>query len=328
MIYFIFGNQSSTVKSQIKKIAATFLGDIKPDDFNFVKIDGHNNVVQEAVNECKYVALGYDKKVVSLENCYFLMKPKPRNKIESEQDYKALKEYIANEYKDDSCAFIMSVITSELDKKNELVPLIIKNTNIIEIKDPDEKSFAEYTRSYCEKHNIKIDRDALYELTAATSGDVADFKNSIAKLTLYTDHIRLKDVIKMVPRKLEDKSYMISSALIEGNNVEAIKIYRDLLVYKTEPVRLISQIANQFRLINQVRYLLKVQKLSQEEVAKELNIKPGRVYGISKNFAMISEKAVINALEELYQLDFKIKSGQVNDRFYAFEMFLLKFKRN
>ena len=94
MIYFIYGNQSPTIKSQVNKITKAFLDGMDIDEFNFVKIDGHNVLVQDAVDECRYVSLGYDKKVVSLENCYFLLKPKPRNKIEADQDYKVLKDYI------------------------------------------------------------------------------------------------------------------------------------------------------------------------------------------------------------------------------------------
>ena len=84
MVYFVYGNQSPTIKSQIKKIAASFLGEGNVDEFNFVKLDGHNTLVQEAVDEVRYVSLGYDKKVVSLENCYFLIKPKPKNKIDAD----------------------------------------------------------------------------------------------------------------------------------------------------------------------------------------------------------------------------------------------------
>ena len=52
-----------------------------------------------------------------------------------------------------------------------------------------------------------------------------------------------------------------------------------------------------------------------------------RVYAISRNLVLVIEKAVIRAIDNLYQLDYEIKSGQV-DRFYAFELFLLKFQRN
>ena len=327
MIYLIYGNQSPTIKSQINKITKSFLGDGNIDDFNFVKLDGHNVLVQDAVDECRYVSLGYDKKVVSLENCYFLLKPKPRNKIEQDQDYDLLKKYILESYDDEGSTFILSVTSNSIDEKNQIFNLVKEKGKLVEIEDPDEKKFSEYIRSYCQKYNINIDRDALNELAIRTDGDVALFKNSIEKLTLYTDHIRYKDVVLLVTRKLEDNAFLLSNYLLEGRNIDALALFRDLRVYNVEPVTLISQLANQFRLINEVRFLLRVKRLSQDEVAKELKIKPGRVYVLSKNLSLISEKAILKTLDDLYELDYNIKSGQV-DRFYAFELFLIEFKRN
>ena len=328
MIYFIYGNQSPTIKSQINKITKSFLEGMDIDDFNFIKLDGHNVLVQDAVDECRYVSLGYDKKAVSLENCYFLLKPKPKNKIEADQDYETLINYIKEDSSSDEALLILSVVSSSIDEKGTIVSLLKEKAKIVQIADPDEKGFLEYVTSYCKKYEINIDRDALRELATRTDGDVALFKNSIAKLVLYTDHIRYSDVVKMVTRKPDDNAFLIQNLLVEGRNVEAVALFKDLRVYNVEPVTLIGQLANQFRLSNQIRYLLRVKRLSPDEVAKELKIKPGRVFAISKTLSLISEKAVIQALEDLYQLDFQIKSGQVNDRFYAFEMFLLKFKRN
>ena len=327
MIYLIYGNQSPTIKSQISKITKSFLGEGNVDDFNFVKLDGNNVLMQDAVDECRYVSLGYDKKVVSLENCYFLLKPKPRNKIDPDQDYEALKKYIAESYNDEESTLILSVSSLSVDEKNQVFNLVKEKGKLIEIADPDEKSFLEYVKSYCAKYNINIDRDALSELAVRTDGDVALFKNSIEKLTLYTDHIKYKDVVLMVTRKLEDNAFLLSNYLIDGKNIEAIALFKDLRVSNVEPVTLISQLANQFRLINEVRFLLRVKRLSQDEVAKELKIKPGRVMVISRHLSLISEKAILRALDDLYELDYNIKSGQV-DRYYAFELFLLKFQRN
>lgn len=325
MIYFIYGNQSPTIKSQIKKIVASALGE-SVDDFNFVKLDGFNALVQEAVDECRYVSLGYDTKVVSLENCYFLLKPKPKNKIESEQNYEELIKYIEEE-NDDSCTFILSVVSSSIDEKSNVFASLKSKAKVIEIVDPDEKSFSEYVKFYCEKHQIKIDRDALRELAVRTDGDVALFKNSIDKLTLYTDHIKFEDVLKMVTRKLEDNAFLLSNYLIEQRNMDAVNLFKDLKTANVEPVTLISQLATQFRLLNQVRFLYRKRKLSQEEIAKELKIKPGRVYILTKSISLISETALLRALEDLYKLDYEIKSGLV-DRYYAFELFLINFKRN
>ena len=64
--------------------------------------------------------------------------------------------------------------------------------------------------------------------------------------------------------------------------------------------------------------------MSDEEIAKELGIKPIRVSIIKKNIFSISDKILRKTLDDLFTLDSNIKSGTI-DRFYAFEMFLINF---
>ena len=324
MIYLIYGNQGPTIKSQIRKISEAFLNGEKPDELNFIKLDGHNFLVQDAVDECKYVALGYDKKVVSLENCYFLLKPKPRNKIDADQDYDVLFNYIDKESMDPDACLILSVCSSSIDEKNNIFKVLKEKAKVVQIVDPDEKGWNEYVKAYIQKRGIVIDRDAMSELAERTNGDVGLFQNSVQVLTLYTDHIRYKDVTLMVTKPLEDNAFLIFNLLLDNKNAEAVDLFRDLKVKNVEPVTLIGQLANQFRLLYQVMYLSK-KRMSKEDIASELKIKPGRVYILSKNLAIISESTIRKTLDNLYQLDLDIKSGLV-DRHYAFELFLLKFK--
>ena len=324
MIYLIYGNQGPTIKSQIRKISEAFLNGEKPDELNFIKLDGHNFLVQDAVDECKYVALGYDKKVVSLENCYFLLKPKPRNKIDADQDYDVLLSYINKESMDPDACLILSVCNSSLDEKGNIFKALKEKAKVVQIVDPDEKGWNEYVKAYIQKRGIVIDKDAMSELAERTNGDVGLFQNSLQVLTLYTDHIRYKDVTLMVTKPLEDNAFLIFNLLLDNKNAEAVNLFRDLKVKNVEPVTLIGQLANQFRLLYQVMYLSK-KRMSKEDIASELKIKPGRVYILSKNLAIISESTIRKTLDDLYQLDLDIKSGLV-DRHYAFELFLLKFK--
>ncbi len=323
MIYFIYGNQSPTVKSQIKKVSKEFLAGEVPDEFNFIKLDGHNVLVQDAIDECKYVSLGYEKKVVSLENCYFLLKPKPKNKIDSDQDFDALLDFI-NAPAMEETLFIVSVCSSSIDEKSSIVKALKEKGKVIQIVDPDEKGWNEYVKAYLAKKEVVIDKDAIIELADRTSGDVGLLINATKVLTLYTDHIRYKDVCLMVAKPLEDNAFLLFNLLLEGKNAEAVKLLKDLKILNVEPVTLIGQLANQFRLLNEISYLNK-KRYSKEDIAKELNIKPGRVYILSKFLFNISESYIHQTLDTLYQLDFDIKSGLV-DRYYAFELFLLKFK--
>ena len=327
MIHLVYSNQSSEIKKVVKGIAKQSLPE--RDDMNFVRYDGNNTLIQEIIDDANYVPLGYDKKVVAVDNCYFLMKPKPRNKIEADQDYKALISYIKNPNPD--CDLILTVPTAEVDKNSELFKLIEANAKVTFMGDPTLKEWNDYVRKVVndsiEKNpGSKMDSDAVMELIDRTAGDIPLLKNSLIKLFLYTKHIRYEDVLLLVTRPLEDNTFQLFNYLLDGENEKAIGLFRDLQVSNVEPVTLISMLGNQFRLLNQVVFLSKQSK-TNDEIAEELKIKPIRVQILKKKTFNMSEKAIHKVLDDLFNLDLQIKSGLV-DRFYAFELFLINFKRD
>lgn len=327
MVHLVFGNQSSEIKKVIKNIAKQNLPE--RDDMNFVRYDGNNVLIQEIIDDANYVPLGYDHKVVAVDNCYFLMKPKPRNKIEGDQDYKVLISYLKNPNPD--CDLILTVPTSAIDSSLEIIKIIKETGKVTEIKDPDVKEWNQYVKltvnEYIKKNqNCRIDSDAVMELTDRTSGDIPLLRNSLIKLFLYTDHVRYEDVILMVTRPLEDNAFQIFNFLLNNEKEKAVGLFRDLQVSSVEPVTLISMLGNQFRLLSQVVFLAK-KNYTNDEIAMELNIKPIRVQILKRQTYTMSENAIHQTLDDLFNLDLQIKSGLV-DRFYAFELFLLNFKRD
>ena len=326
MIHLVYSNQSSEIKKVIKIIAKQSLPE--RDDMNFVRYDGNNVLIQEIIDDANYVPLGYDHKVVAVDNCYFLMKPKPRNKIESDQDYKVLIGYLKNPNPD--CDLILTVPTSAVDTSSEIFKIIQENGKITEIKDPDTKEWNKYVKAtvdeYIKKNpDNRIDSDALMELTDRTSGDIPLLRNSVIKLFLYTNHVRYEDVVLMVTRPLEENTFQIFNYLLSGEKEKAVGLFRDLQVSNVEPVTLIGMLGNQFRLLSEVVFLSK-KNYTNDEIANELGIKPIRVQILKRQTYTMSEKAIQNTLDELFNLDLQIKSGLV-DRFYAFELFLINFKR-
>ena len=170
-----------------------------------------------------------------------------------------------------------------------------------------------------------IDSDAVAELARRTEGDYASLFNNGSKLALYTNHITFSDVTMMVTRPLEENAFMLFNYLVDERNMDAVSLFRDLKSNNVEPVTLIRMIANQFRLLNRVSYLAR-HSYGPDDIAKELSINPIRAKILRKNSFVISGKRILQTLEDLYQLDWQIKSGLV-DRYYSFELFLINFKR-
>ena len=329
MICIVAGKQNIQINSQIKNAVKKSVGEI--DDMNFAKYEASDLSFKEVIDEANYLPLGYDRKALVIENCFFLLKEKGRVKKNSEleQGLKLLLAYIASPNEATDLFLTVNTAESVLDKNSAIYQAIQKNGQIIELDEPNEKNWPEVVAHTFKARfpETKIDKDAIYELAKRTAGDYALLFNSAMKLSLYTDHIRYDDVVLMVARPLEEETYNLFNFLVDNRNVDAVKLYRDLKSRNIEPVTLINSIAGQFRLLNRVSYLAK-QGMNQDEIAKELNINPIRAKILRSKSFVVSQKKIAETLEELYQLDLQIKSGLISDRFFAFELFLINFKRN
>lgn len=322
MVYLIYSNQVPAIKNRAKRIVKELLGEA--DDMNYVRYDGSNVLIQECIDDANNLPLGYDKKVVAVDNCYFLSKEKTRNKIETDQDYSTLINFINNP--SEECHLILMVSTLDINTKSDVYKAVEAKGKLIPIEDPDERTWKEGVRKYCiDNLHMNIDLDAINELADRTTNDVALLQNSAQKLSLFKDHITYDDVVLMVTRPLEDNSFLLFNLLLNEDNMGALNLFRDLKEANTEPVVLISMLGGQFRLLDEILYLSK-KGLDNDAIAAELGIKPVRVSIMRKNAGKVSSRSLHRALDELFNLDLQIKSGSV-DRFYAFELFLINFRR-
>ena len=86
---------------------------------------------------------------------------------------------------------------------------------------------------------------------------------------------------------------------------------------------LIPMLASQFRFISEVCFL-DVRGLEKGEIARQLGVNEVRVSIALKNSRYLSRRQIAHALDDLYNLDVQIKSGQI-DRSYGLELFLINF---
>ena len=100
---------------------------------------------------------------------------------------------------------------------------------------------------------------------------------------------------------------------------KVINIYNDLLLMGEEPIKLIVMIANQFRLILQVKLMVK-NGYKERDMASEIGEHPYRVKLASN--ARFTVKELITYIKKLQKLDYYIKSGNI-DKNFGLEFFLL-----
>ena len=107
--------------------------------------------------------------------------------------------------------------------------------------------------------------------------------------------------------------------ITENKKDNIIKIYKDLVRSKEDPIKILITISNQLRLILQVKLMLK-SGYTDNEMISILKEHPYRIK-IAKNCSL-TEKKLKQKLEELSKLDYDIVTGKVEKEF-GLEMFLL-----
>lgn len=319
MIFLIAGSQSPILKKQLNRLLGERLSAI--DDFNLSRLDGREVLAQDIAYEASLPAIGAPRKAVVIENPYFLLKDKGKNKIDKEQKYQPLVEIIENPNEEIDLIFVSDSL--DLDEKSEVVKAIRKKGEINIIPELDAGRWFQYGKSYFRSQKAIIDNDALRELIERVNGDLNAFINEANKLILYKNQINLIDVTLMVSKPLENNIFAMTKALFRGDKAAALDIFSDLRTNNVEPITLVSMLANQFRLMSQIRYL-DAQGYSLGEIAKRLGMPDFRIRMSLQDSKKLSRFAITRNLDTLYNLDLNIKSGLI-DRYYAFELFILNF---
>jgi len=98
-------------------------------------------------------------------------------------------------------------------------------------------------------------------------------------------------------------------------------LYEDLLIKQEDPISILSMISRKLLEIEDVKRCLNI-GLDQRQIAEKLNISNGKTYYLMKEAKMFQSKEIEKTIQDLNQLDYKIKSGQI-DKTLGVYLFLI-----
>ena len=179
-----------------------------------------------------------------------------------------------------------------------------------------------YISNYFKTNNYEISQSDVKLIIDKVKYDLANIISECDKLMMYKDEnkkITTKDIEDVVIDNIEDNIFYLTNAIMDKDIKRVINIYNDLLLMGEEPIKLIVMIANQFRLILQVKLMVK-NGYKERDMASEIGEHPYRVKLASN--ARFTIKELITYIKKLQKLDYDIKSGNI-DKNFGLEFFLL-----
>lgn len=312
-LYLIYGIEDYIINEAIKKI----ITDNNIIDDNIIKYNLDEVNVSLALEEASTVSMFDSKKLVICEGCTFLT---GENKKEINHDIDSLTKYINNPFTD---VFLVFVVRKEkLDDRKKIVKELKKNSTVIEAQKKENYNLNNYIIDYVNKNGYNMSKNACIKLIERAGSNLSNLISECDKIFLYKDdekNITEEDIENLVFKNIEDNIFELTNAVMNKDKKKIINIYKDLILMGEEEIKLIVMLANQFRMILQVKLMVK-NGYKERDMATIIKEHPYRVKLAMQSNFKINE--LENYLIKLEELDYSIKSGKL-DKSFGFEMFLL-----
>ena len=302
--FLILSEDKVVIDAKINNI----LSNIKDHDSQLIKYDLEMTSLYNVIEELDTYDFLSNCKIVVCYNCSFL-------EGASNDDIKYLDKYLNNPSNN-----YLILVASKLSEKKEIKKLLV-NMEIVDSKFSSEiliksrlnnfsmdnktvKYFAEYCLYNNEKIINELDKIKLYKI---------DEENK---------NISINDINMLVAKDYDENVFDLVNAIAKRDNNKIFEIYYRIVKSEKDIVGLLAGISSQLRLLYCVK-LLNDDRISVNEISKMLNVKFRAVTIALENCCNFSYRKLIMLLNDLSDLDYKIKSSDISSS-VAFEMFLLK----
>ena len=306
--YLILGDDFESINLKIEEIKKNF-----ESDFEFSKYDLKEDDLYQIVDDINTVSLFDSLKFVIVKNA---------SEIENTSE-KKLNELLKINNNYNSNNVLVLVEANKLDLKNEKIARLKKYSTYIEIKTKN-LMLDDLAKKILDDNGYKYDIDAI-DLLKDYSQNYTAIKNNLDILMMYkadTKEITFKDINLMITKPLDDNIYDLVNAVLSKNKQSIFSHYNDLKTKNVQATYILGLLINKFQEIYNV-FILAKSGMNQEKIAEIFNVSSGRAYYMIKNTRNTNLNEIKRNLDDLNELEFKIKSGVI-DQTLGLELYFLK----
>ncbi|MCA1031819.1 DNA polymerase III subunit delta [Bacillus timonensis] len=319
-IYLLYGTENFLI-NETKELIVNGILPEEERDFNLSQYDLEETAIEVALEDAETLPFMGEKRVIIVKNPYFLTAEKGKEKVE--HNIQKLEEYI--KAPSPYSHFIIIAPYEKLDERKKITKLLKKEAETVETNSLSDSDLRLWINERTTINQVTISNAAVQKLLQLTGSNLMVITNEVDKLSLYVGQYGEIDeevVRLLVARSLEQNIFELIEHAVNRKLSEALRIFYDLLNQNEEPIKILSLLASQFRLIYGVKELSQ-KGYGQQQIATTLKVHPFRVKLAAGQAKMFSSKELTNIIEQLAEADFDMKNGKM-DKQLILELFLMK----
>ncbi len=328
-VYLFYGEEGYLREQAVNSLIEFFLRE-GGSDFNVDLIDGEKAVPGDIAASAETLPLFAERRLVVVKNPPFFKAAKRagREAPEDTGDLPATGgETVLLKYlKAPLPSTVLVFNTGEpVDKRKRIFKAVKEAGKAVDFTPLRRADLARWLTQKAGKAGRKFAGRALDEMLDAVGPSLQKLSVEFEKLLNYTEQsgvIAPEDVRRLCPPVLEDNIFAIVDAVGNRRCGEALSGIQDMLAAKEPPLKILSMITRQFRLLLQVHDLAG-RGCPPREIASRLKVHPYVAQKISAQCKNYSRERLLRAFRDLLEVDVAVKTGGLE--FYpAVEHFILK----
>ncbi|RXZ77196.1 DNA polymerase III subunit delta [Paenibacillaceae bacterium] len=319
-IYVVYGKDRYRMQEFVSYLSDQLL-DAEHRDLGLVKFDTSESSIDEAVLEAETLPFFVAHKIVLIRDQTLLAAGgKEGGKIEHNTD--RLLQYLKEPCDTSTIVFVVPV--EKLDERRKLVKQLKSQDALLSFPELAGQELTRWIvrRASGQGRTITEDAAELIVLRAGTA--LQQLAQEVDKLCLFAGQggtVGREDVERLLVSSVEEDVFALVDAMTGRQTGRALGIYKDLLLRREEPIKIAALMARQFRIMLQIKGL-EEQQYSPQQMASQLGLHPYVVKLSAEKAKGFGQKELADRLSKLADLDFKMKTGQV-DKVLGVELFLL-----
>ena len=217
----------------------------------------------------------------------------------------------------------------EVDKRARAFKAAEKAGRAVEFKTPGEKDLMKWVALELSKSKVKIAPETAAYFLRSIGGDMETAVREMEKLAAFKGEggaVLEGDIDAVCVKALETRIFDLVGTMGRGELKKALTIYRNLIMTKEPPMRVLAMVTRQIRLIYQCKTLSR-EGVSLSEAAARLGQREFVVRECMRQAGSFSEETLRRALEDCLDADMSIKTGRMKDEL-AVELLIVKYSGN
>ena len=257
-LYVFWGHENYLIENSIKMLKAKVVGE-GYEAFNYVVLDATETTVDHVLESAETLPLFAERKVVLIKNVPYFQKTK--NGLTAKEEEKFL-HYLSSP---SPSSIIILHSAGDLDKRRKVYKAAQKSGKIVDFNKFNDVDFAKWVTKRFKSEGVTIDGASLRYFV-----EMIGYLGKNSDKTLYQVNSEIDKLIhfsreegfvtrdhidKVIEKSFETNIFELLDALSAGNVKTGLHSVHELLESGEVPLKIISMISRQFRMIYKTKAL-------------------------------------------------------------------------